>query len=571
MARSKRQYIKPEEIQSDASPLLPVWETAIYARLSIENSKKNDDGDSIEGQVEICRDYIAEHPYLHLADTFVDNGWTGVNTDRPEFQRMLAEIREGRIKALVIKDFSRFSRNYIEAGNLLENIFPSMGVRFISVVDHYDSFETDGSAGSLLIPLKNLINSFYSKDQSKKVSLAIHAKQLAGEHIPSMIPYGYRKSTAEAYRFEPDPETAPVVRQIFQWYVEGHGVSAIKNKLNDAGVPSPGKLRYMRGLIKRQCYSDCIWSAQGIKQILMNPTYLGNLVFGRMPTALYLGKPNYYFERDESKWRILPNMHEALVSPEDFKKANEILEGNRRIFDEQVANRTDFWEKHPQLFKTGMLRCGYCSSNLGFLRAFSRNTFQYHCRNKQYGRCTDAISVNEKNVATVVWNAIQMQFALFANFQEVAQRIKDTGLQTAKQQELHEAMHVLNEKLSLCQKKRTQLYDDYADGLLSAGDYMELKRRFDNEYQDLSAQRNHLSAEIAKLNRMLSAENKWMVNVQNIRKARKLTPEIAEAMIDHVTIYKEGRGQYHYEIIFRFQEERDALIKAYEELRGEKT
>ena len=151
MARKKRQYLQQEQTQEPVSAMLPsVWETAIYARLSVENSKKNDDGDSIEGQIEICRDYVAEHPYLHLADTYVDNGWTGTNTDRPEFQRLLSDIREGKIKALVIKDFSRFSRDYIEAGNLLENIFPAMGVRFISVVDRYDSFETDGSASSLL-------------------------------------------------------------------------------------------------------------------------------------------------------------------------------------------------------------------------------------------------------------------------------------------------------------------------------------------------------------------------------------------------------------------------------------
>ena len=123
MARKKRQYLQPEQTQEQVLPPMPVWETAIYARLSIENSKKNDDGDSIEGQIEICRDYVSEHPYLHLAGTYVDNGWTGTNTDRPEFQRLLADIKDGKIKALVIKDFSRFSRDYIEAGNLLENIF----------------------------------------------------------------------------------------------------------------------------------------------------------------------------------------------------------------------------------------------------------------------------------------------------------------------------------------------------------------------------------------------------------------------------------------------------------------
>lgn len=178
----------------------------------------------------------------------------------------------------------------IEAGNLLENIFPSMGVRFISVVDRYDSFETDGSASSLLIPLKNLINSFYSRDQSKKVSLAVHAKQLAGEHIPSMIPYGYRKSTTQEYRFEPDPETAPIVKRIYAQFLGGIGARPIVRQLNEEGIPSPGRLRYLRGQTKRECYSDCLWTQQVIKQILMNPTYIGDLVFGRMPTALYRGQ-----------------------------------------------------------------------------------------------------------------------------------------------------------------------------------------------------------------------------------------------------------------------------------------
>ena len=360
MARKKRQYLQQEQTQEPVSAMLPsVWETAIYARLSVENSKKNDDGDSIEGQIEICRDYVAEHPYLHLADTYVDNGWTGTNTDRPEFQRLLSDIREGKIKALVIKDFSRFSRDYIEAGNLLENIFPAMGVRFISVVDRYDSFETDGSASSLLIPLKNLINSFYSRDQSKKVSLAVHAKQLAGEHIPSMIPYGYRKSTTQEYRFEPDPETAPIVIRIYAQFLSGTGARPIVRQLNEEGIPSPGRLRYLRGQTKRACYSDCLWTQQVIKQILMNPTYMGDLVFGRMPTALYLGQPDYHYEPDESKWRILPDMHEALVSRGDFYQVREILEAGRRENEAKLEASRNYREKHPQIFRTGIVRCGH--------------------------------------------------------------------------------------------------------------------------------------------------------------------------------------------------------------------
>ena len=568
MARKKRQYLQPEQTQEQIHLSMPVWETAIYARLSIENSKKNDDGDSIEGQIEICRDYVSEHPYLHLTGTYVDNGWTGTNTDRPEFQRLLADIKEGKIKALVIKDFSRFSRDYIEAGNLLENIFPAMGVRFISVVDRYDSFETDGSAGSLLIPLKNLINSFYSKDQSKKVSLAVHAKQLAGEHIPSMIPYGYRKSTTEAYRFEPDPETAPIIKKIYTLFLEGNGARPIVRILNDEGVPSPGKLRYMRGQTKRQCYSDCIWTQQCIKQILMNPTYMGDLVFGRMPTALYLGKPDYHYEPDESKWRILPDMHEALVSRGDFYKVREILEEGRRVNDEKLAAGKAYRDSHPQLFKSGIVHCGNCGSNLGYARKQKTNDGRYGCRNKQYGRCDAPVTIGEKKLAEIVWNAIQTQLALYADFEEVTNRLKDSGIQTARQTELQQEMLTAGDKLSKYQKKREQLYDDYVDGILSAGDYMELKSRFDAEYQEQSSRLNQLSVELAKLNRMLSSENKWMTNIRNIRKARKLTPEIAEVMLDHINVYKTGFAQYRLEIVFRFQEERDALETAYHEMEG---
>ena len=481
---------------------------------------------------------------------------------------MLSDIREGKIKALVIKDFSRFSRDYIEAGNLLENIFPAMGVRFISVVDRYDSFETDGSASSLLIPLKNLINSFYSRDQSKKVSLAVHAKQLAGEHIPSMIPYGYRKSTTQEYRFEPDPETAPIVKRIYAQFLCGTGARPIMRQLNEEGIPSPGKLRYLRGQTNRACYSDCLWTQQVIKQILMNPTYMGDLVFGRMPTALYLGQPDYHYEPDESKWRILPDMHEALVSRGDFYQVREILEAGRRENEAKLEASRNYREKHPQIFRTGIVRCGHCGSNLGYSRHGEKKEGRYNCRNKQYGRCDVAVGISEKKLAPIVWNAIQTQFALFADFEKVAGRLKDSGIQTQRQTDLQQEMLEVSEKLSGYQKKREQLYNDYVDGILSAGDYIELKTRFDAAYQEQSSRLNQLSVELARLNRMLSDENKWLVNIRNIRKARKLTPEIAQAMIDHINVYKTGYAQHRLEIIFRFQEERDVLEAVYHEMIG---
>lgn len=304
------------------------------------------------------------------------------------------------------------------------------------------------------------------------------------------------------------------------------------------------------------------------KQILMNPTYMGDLVFGRMPTALYLGQPDYHYEPDESKWRILPDMHEALVSRGDFYQVREILEAGRRENEAKLEASRNYREKHPQIFRTGIVRCGHCGSNLGYSRHGEKKEGRYNCRNKQYGRCDVAVGISEKKLAPIVWNAIQIQFALFADFEEVAGRLKDGGIQTKRQTELQQEMLEVSNQLSGYQNKREQLYNDYVDGILSAGDYIELKTRFDTAYQEQSSRLNQLSVELAKLNRMLSDENKWLVNIRNIRKARKLTPEIAQAMIDHINVYKTGYAQHRLEIIFRFQEERDALEAAYHELEG---
>ena len=180
MARKSRKQIAVEEpvIESVSSE---VFATAIYARLSVENSGKSEKVDVIANQIEICKSYIAERPYLNLIDTYVDNGRTGTVFDRPEFNRLMNDIRTGRIKCLVVRDLSRFGRDYIEAGTYLERVFPQIGLRFIAIKENYDNFDADGSGESLIIPLQNMINTLYSKDISRKVSTALKAQMESGE------------------------------------------------------------------------------------------------------------------------------------------------------------------------------------------------------------------------------------------------------------------------------------------------------------------------------------------------------------------------------------------------------
>ena len=180
------------------------FSTAIYVRLSIENSGKDDDGDSIANQISFCKAYLAEHTDLKLYDIYEDNGEKGTNFDRPAFKRMMDDIRGGKVKCVLVKDLSRFGRDYIEAGEYLEKIFPFMGIRFISITDGYDSLTSDGAESALMIPLKNMINDVYAKDISRKIITSFRARQEKGEFLPAFAPYGYVKSKEVAYRYEVD-------------------------------------------------------------------------------------------------------------------------------------------------------------------------------------------------------------------------------------------------------------------------------------------------------------------------------------------------------------------------------
>ena len=545
------------------------WETAIYARLSVENSGKNDDGESIDGQVNICREYIEEHPYLNLADIYVDNGWTGTNTDRPEFQRLLGDIKQGKIRALVIKDFSRFSRDYIEAGNLLESIFPALGVRFISVADRYDSFETDGSAESLLIPLKNLINSYYSKDISKKVSTAVQAKQLAGEYIPGMIPYGYVKSASQAYRFDVDPETAPIVKRIFTEKLNGRNYHEIARGLNNDNIPSPGKLRYIRQQNAKEMYANSVWLPATIKHILKNPVYLGDLVFGRKVKALYLGQPDTQTVLDESKWRVLHNMHPALIDRDSFDKVRVDMDKSAKAYKKKTEKSKRFREKHPPIFTH--IRCGDCGANLNYARYHNKSeknyAARYYCPNKEYNRCETTHCIREDKLADIVGTILSDHIALFTDISRTVEKMKDTGYLTERQKLMDKEIDDIVARLQKRQRNKEMLYEDYTDGVLSAEDYIYHKQKYDDECKELSSRLNTLEVDRRKLNTALSQNNRWLKNIKGLLKTRKITREIADAFVDNITVY--DTDGIRVDVKLKYADELETLIEAIKEMEGQ--
>lgn len=290
MARISRKNMKEQKPSLVAEQY--TFHTALYVRLSLEE-QEGDGAEKIKNQRELLLQYIREKPEHQLVDIYCDNGCTGTNFDRPEWQRLMVDAKAGRVNCIIVKDLSRLGRNYIEAGNYLEKVFPFMGIRFIAISDGYDSENLKPEDTGLLLPLKNIINASYAKDLSKKISSARHVQRGRGEFTGSVVPFGYIKDKQRKGRFVVNEEEAEVVRKIFRLFGEGESYSEIAKELNRLQLPSPkGK----------------IWKYQSIRGILANEVYLGKMVQGKRCGL-------------ETDIVTVENTHDAIVTEELFEKA----------------------------------------------------------------------------------------------------------------------------------------------------------------------------------------------------------------------------------------------------------
>ncbi len=271
MARVSRKAALQKQDAPIAAPPERIYNTAIYVRLSVEDNNRSTDNDSLAMQRYMMEKFVNAQPDMRLCTVFTVNGETGTNFERPGFESLMDEIRSRKIDCIVVKDLSRFGRNYIEAGYYLEKIFPFLGVRFIAVNDNFDSAKAN-SGDELVISLKNLVNDLYARDISKKIISSLSTKQQNGEFIGAFPPYGYLKSTDDRHKLVIDPATAPIVREIFEWRLNEEGIVQIARRLNERKIPSPSMYHYLNGRRKKKPEgAGAVWQAQMVKKITSNP------------------------------------------------------------------------------------------------------------------------------------------------------------------------------------------------------------------------------------------------------------------------------------------------------------
>ena len=542
--------------------------TGIYVRLSIENSGKDDDGDSIENQTSICKEYVEEHPDLKLYDIYEDNGKKGTNFDRPEFNRLMDDIRAGKVKCVLVKDLSRFGRDYIEAGEYLEKIFPFLGVRFISITDGYDSLTAGDAEGALMIPLKNMINDVYAKDISRKIITSFRARQEKGEYLPAFPPYGYVKSKTKAYRYEVDEEVAPYVRMIFEWKAAGVSHSEICKRLNDMGAVTPARRKVELGIWHAEKYKHTIWHGRTIIDIMKNATYTGTLVYGRMPKSLYQGIKCHRAKPDE--WRCIPDAHEAIVSQELFDKVQKIFDERSERMQKKWAESKQVRDKIVNLF-VKRIYCGDCGKRMRFVKGNNelrdKNFYytNYVCGgylDSGYRNCTRH-SIRYQDVVDAVFAAMQVQMEYALNQEKMMQKLRGTAKEHNLIDQYVAKVNYLTQELKKINSRREGLFESFAEGILDEADYQYAKKSYDEEYASLEKQLSEAKSRKKELDGVLTANNEWLQAMHKVEDATELDQDLVNALVKKVLIYEDNRV----EVEFKFIEQKDVFDRILGEMK----
>ena len=536
----------------------PTYLAVGYARLSIFETRDRADSEALQNQKELLRQYIVNAPELQLVGIFEDNGQTGTNSDRAGFETMMETVRSGRANCIVVKDLSRFGRDYVEAGNYLEHIFPFMGVRFISISDGYDSADAT-TADCLTVALKNMVNQMYSKDISRKSGSVLREKMRRGEFIGAFASYGYRKDPADGHRIVIDPEAAGVVREIFRRKLEGQSDTAITRWLNTAGVPSPGCYRYQKGIILDKRFARYKpWIVKSVKNILRNEVYLGCMVQGRRRSEFYAGRPDKRLPRDE--WTVVENTHEPIISREDFDAVQAICAEKNAAYHARLG-KYDYLGKSENILK-GLVYCSDCGRPMVRYKQVShgkRVSYYYQC--PSYAAMLEKSGCSYKflredllldSLEQVIQKEIEQAVDMTVLARRLSARVSGKTGQGAMM------LKKLNAQLERVEETRRNAMRDYLSGQMAQMDYELLKECCMGEAEELKKQIFDLREQQRYQAETLTEKNPWLAAFGGLGRPFHLTKELAASLIERVTIYENNRV----EVLLRFRDEREQLLAA---------
>ena len=518
----------------------------LYLRLSKEDGDK-EESDSIGNQRLLIEDYLKSMPDITVHKVRVDDGYSGVDFLRPDFMAMMEDIKAGIVNCVIVKDFSRFGRNYIEAGRYIQVLFPRTGVRFIAVNDAYDSLSTHGYANNIIVPFKNMVNDAYCADISVKVRSHLEIKRKKGDFVGAFAVYGYTKTTDESKRkrLVIDDFAADVVRDIFRWKLGGLSAEGIAQRLNDSGVLSP--LEYKRFLGMKftsnfKINSTAKWTAKAVFRILENAVYTGVLEQGKRT------KPNYKVRAlsnvPKDKWICHEGTHDAIIDSIAFETVQKLLRQDTR------ANK-----KGNSVYPlSGVILCGDCGAAMvRKTTTKGEKVYPYYVCSKHRADktvcSTHIISFTECENAVLI--ALRTHTAAILDIEKALVCAENAVYEQDAIRKLTLRLEAKKEELKKYNGFRLSLYESYREDVIPKEDFISFKAAYDEKITEAEAAVCVLEEEIERLAAGEADNLDWVDRFKAFAETKTLERRQVAELIDSVRVFEDNR----IEIVFRYQDE----------------
>lgn len=538
------------------------YDAGAYERLSREDEiaalGARNESNSISNQRDLIQKFVESHPEIEIVKEYADDGFSGVDFERPAFLQMIEDIKAGVINCVIVKDLSRFGRNYIEVGKYLEEIFPVYGVRFIAISENYDSAFTNGGNEQLVIPFMNLVNDAYCRDISIKTRTSLEMKQQKGEYVGAFAPYGYRKAPDDNHLFLVDEEAAAVVKRIFELTIGGMSNGKLAALLNQEGVPSPAEYKRLHGenfVCHFQKNRKAQWSALVIRQILGNRVYLGVMEQGKTYSINYKVKARR--NREPGQWYRVENMHEPIVEKDTFELVQKILANDLR---------TSPGEENVYMF-SGIVVCGCCGEKLlRYKKTLKGKEYIYYgCYDKKKILRCPGVCIRENKLEQAVTQTVRQHIASIIKMAELLEDIKSIPL---KEQELKSIDLLVEEQEKEIQRigrLKLKLYEDYHDQFISRQEYRDFEMIYRQREKDAEQKKEELQKKKEQFLQGDTVLQRWLEEFSVHRNVEHLNRFLLVTLVEQVKVFSANE----IEVQFRYKDEFDIAKAVIEERCGD--
>lgn len=528
-----------------------VWRAALYIRLSKEDGDKAE-SNSVTAQREILGEYIKMHPEITLYDCYTDDGWSGTNFDRPAFLRMMRDVESGTVNCVIVKDLSRFGRNYTDAGNYIDKVFVRLGVRFIALNNGVDTASEQMNAATqcISVGVTNVINESLAATTSVNVRGTLNVNRRQGKFIGSFAAYGYQKDPADHHKLIIDEPAAAVVRRIFSEFLSGKSILGIARQLSADGCPNPTAYKQQLGM-KVRSGADPYWHDSTVRRILRSEMYIGNMVQGKRTTLSY--KLRQCRAVPQSEWIVVENTHAAIIDRETFDRVQQLLD--RRIRTEKKTRQADLF--------AGFVRCGVCGKAMSKkTNRHSYGTYAYYrcVTGKRHSAACTCHSIRTDRLEEAVRVTVQKMIDTAVELPTLLAQIRDTkptGSETVIRQREQAAAE--------CEKYRRaqlDLYPDWKSGVIGQEEYLLLKADLAEKISTLEMQIAQLECSAAQRARIAAEEDEFIAHFRQFGEIRALDRRILTALVEEIEVFPGGEIQIRFRFADVFRRTMESLEAA---------